>query len=142
MTRFVTPSFPTEHQGVKRMELAAQSARNLSRRLSGARMLSAALALSMATAVMAAAYQAMDTLAEGHLLVLWTGAWLAAFAAVPLLTGSLRKLALSLKLRLDAWSRRMAHVRAEQRLWAIAAQDPRIMAELQVAVSRSEGDLR
>jgi hypothetical protein len=136
MTSFVTPSFPTEHQGVTRMEAAAESAVNLSRRLSGARVLSAVLLLSMATAVLVAAYQVMDTVAEGHLLVLWTGAWLAGFAALPWLAGALRKLASGLKLRLDAWSRRVAESRAEQRLWAMAQQDPRVMADLQAAKGR------
>lgn len=142
MTRFVTPSFPTEHQGVKRMEVAAQSAVNLSRRLSGARVLSALLLLSLATAVLVAAYQVMDTVAEGHLLVLWTGAWLAAFAALPLLAGALRTLSAGLKLRLDAWSYSLAQASAERRLWAIAEQDPRVMADLQAAMSRSEAELR
>ena len=142
MTSFVTPSFPAEHQGVKRMEAAAESAMNLSQRLSAARMLPAVLLVSMAAAVLVAAYQVMDTVTEGHLLVIWTGAWLAAFAALPLLAGSLRTLAAGLKPRLDAWSYRLAQARAERRLWAIAEQDPRVMADLQAAMSRSEGEIR
>ena len=142
MTSFVTPSFPTEHRGVKRMEAAAESAMNLGQRLSAARVLSAVLLVSMAAAVLVAAYEVMDTVAEGHLLVLWTGAWLAAFAALPLLASALRTLSAGLKLRLDAWSRRLAQASAERRLWAIAEQDPRVMADLQVAMSRSEGELR
>lgn len=142
MTRFVTPSFPTEHQGVNRMEAAAESAMKLSQRLSATRVTSAVLLVSMTAAVLVAAYKVMDTLAEGHLLVLWTGAWLAAFAALPLLAGALRTLSAGLKLRLDAWSRRLAQARAERRLWAIAEQDPRVMADLQAAMSRSEGEFR
>ena len=142
MTSFVTPSFPTEHQGVKRMEAAAESAMNLGQRLSAARVLSAVLLVSMVTAVLVAAYEVMDTVAEGHLLVLWTGAWLAAFAALPLLAVALRNLSAGLKPRLDAWSYRLAQARAERRLWAIAEQDPRVMADLQAAMSRSEGELR
>ena len=142
MTSFVTPSFPTEHQGVNRMEAAAGNALRLSRRLTGARMLSAVLLVSMAAAVLVAAYQVMDTVAEGHLLVIWTGAWLAAFAALPLLAGALRTLTAGLKPRLDAWSYRLAQARAERRLWAIAEQDPRVMADLQAAMSRSEGEIR
>lgn len=142
MTSFVTPSFPTEHQGVNRMEAAAGNALQLSRSLSGPRVLSAVLLVSMAAAVLVAAYQVMDTVAEGHLLVIWTGAWLAAFAALPLLAGSLRTLVADLKRRLDAWSFQVAQARAEQRLWAIAGQDPRVMADLQAAMSRSEGGIR
>ena len=43
----------------------------------------------------------------------------------------------SLKARLDAWSQRVAQARAEERLWALARIDARIMADLQVARDRA-----
>lgn len=140
MTSFVTPSFPTEHSGVVRMEAAAHNARELSRSLSGGRGLASVLLSAMAAAVLVAAYQIMDTVAEGHLLVIWTGAWLAAFVALALLAGTSRSLAAGLKFRLDAWSRRVAQARAEERLWAIAQSDVRVMADLQAAMQRADGD--
>ena len=138
MTSFVTPSFPTEHAGVARIEAAAQGARELRRRLSGGRGLATVLLSAMAAAVVVAAYQIMDSVAEGHLLVIWTGAWLAAFVALALLAGASRHLAASIKSRLDAWSARVAQDRAEQRLWAIARSDARVMAELQIALQRAQ----
>jgi len=39
---------------------------------------------------------------------------------------------------LDAWSSRMAQRRSDERLWAIAQTDARLMAELQTAISRSD----
>lgn len=136
MTSFVTPSFPVQHQGVERMEAAAEKARDLGRSFSGGRALATVLLSAMAAAVLVAAYQVMDSVAEGHLLVIWTGAWLAAFAALALLPSVSRRLALGLKSRLDAWSRSVAQSRAEQRLWAIAQSDSRVMADLQAAMQR------
>ena len=138
MTRFVAPTFPTEHPGVVRLEAAAGQARELGRQFSGGRGLATALLSAMAAAVVVAAYQVMDSVAEGHLLVIWTGAWLAAFAALALLATSARRLAASLKAGLDGWSQRLAQSRAEARLWSIAQSDPRIMADLQAALARDE----
>ena len=138
MTRFVATAFPTEHPGVARLEAAAGQARVLARQFSGGRGLATALLSAMAAAVVVAAYQVMDSVAEGHLLVIWTGAWLATFAALALLAGSARRLAAGLKTGLDAWSHRLAQSRAEARLWAIAQRDPRVMADLQAALARDE----
>lgn len=138
MTRFVNPSFPTEHPGVVRLEAAADHARQLRRRLSGGRGLATVLLSAMAAAVLVTAYQVMDTVAEGHLLVIWTGAWLAAFAALALLASPARAMSAGIRSRLDAWSRRVAQDRAKQRMWAIARTDARLMADLQVAKTRAE----
>ncbi len=139
MTRFVAPSFPTVHPGVARLEAAAEGAQLLRRRLAGGPGLATLLLSAMAAAVLVAAYQVMDTVAEGHLLVIWTGGWLAAFAALALLAGASRRMAAGLRARLDAWSAGRARARAERRLWAIAQEDPRVMADLQVALQRAEG---
>ena len=142
MTRFVAPAFPTEHPGVARLEAAAGGARELGRKLSGGRGLATVLLSAMAAAVLVAAYQVMDTVAEGHLLVIWTGAWLAAFAALALLADTSRDMATALKSRLDAWSAGVARRRAEERLWALARTDRRVMADLQAAIQRGEAPLR
>lgn len=137
MTSFVTPSYPTEHPGVARLEAAAEGALTLRRRLSGGRGLASVLLAAIVAAVAVAADQIMDSVAEGHLLVIWTGAWLAAFAALALLADASRSLAGAIKSSLDAWSARLAQSRAEQRLWAIALSDPRVMSDLQAAMQRS-----
>jgi len=137
MTRFINPSFPTEHPGVVRLESVAEQARQLRRSLSGGRGLASLLLSSMVAAVVVAAYQVMDTVAEGHLLVIWTGAWLAAFAALAMLAGPARALSAGIRSRLDAWSHRVARQRAEQRMWAIARTDARLLADLQVALTRA-----
>lgn len=138
MIHFVNPSFPTEHAGLARLEAAADGVRQLRDQLSGGRGLATVLLSAMASAVLVAAYQLMDTVAEGHLLVIWMGAWLAAFAALALLAGASGRLAAAIKWRLDAWSRRVAQSRADERLWAMARTDARLMADLQGALTRRE----
>jgi hypothetical protein len=138
MTSFVNAPQLTEHAGVTRFESALVSANQLRRDVSGSRSLATLLLSAMASAVMVAAYEVMDTVAEGHLLVIWTGLWVAAFAALALSAGTARRLATRARLALDAWSLSIARSRADERLWAIAKTDGRVMAELQVAMQRDD----
>jgi hypothetical protein len=71
-------------------------------------------------------------------MVLWISMWAAAFAVLALLAGAASNLATRIKAGLDAWSRSLAQSRADQRLWAMAQSDPRIMVDLQAAMSRAE----
>jgi len=59
--------------------------------------LASALLAGMVAAVLVVAYQVMDSLAEGHLLAIWIGAWLAAFAALATLAQPARQLAAALR---------------------------------------------
>jgi hypothetical protein len=43
-----------------------------------------------------------------------------------------------LKRSLDEWSRGIAVTKADQRVWAAAKNDPRVMADLQCAITRNE----
>ena len=138
MTSFVTTQHPLHHQGAERVESVMDAAQKVSRGVSGTRALSTLLLSAMAAAVIVVAYQVMDTQAEGHLLVLWMTMWLVAFAALAFVSGASRGLAQRLKSGLDAWSRSMAQSRADQRLWAMAQGDSRVMADLQSAVMREE----
>jgi hypothetical protein len=138
MTSFVNPHFPTEHPGVVRLQAAAAGVRQLRRNFAGGRGLATVLLSAVVAAVAVAADQIMDSVAEGQLLVIWTGAWLAAFAALALLAGPTLRLASSIKSRLDAWSARVAQSRAEKRLWSMAQSDRRVMADLQAAMMRSD----
>jgi hypothetical protein len=72
------------------------------------------------------------------MLVAWVVLWAVAFTAVGLLAGSMRHLAAKLMSSLDAWSANLAQRRADERLWAIAQTDARLMAELQSALSRND----
>jgi hypothetical protein len=136
MTRFVVSAYPTTHPGVTRLEAAAEGWSELRRRLSGGRGLATALLAGLAAAVLVVAYQVMDSLAEGHLLVIWMGAWLAGFAALGLLAAPSLQLAALLSGSVQGRLQSLAEQRADARLWAVARQDPRVMSELTIAAQR------
>jgi hypothetical protein len=140
MTSFVTINYSTQHPGVARVESAIEAAGQLRQGFSGTRGLAALLLSAMSAAVMVVAYQVMDSVTEGHLLVMWVALWAVAFAALALLAGTALRAAKRLKSGLDDWSRSIAEARADQRLWAAAKRDPRVMADLQAAKSRAEID--
>ena len=138
MTRFVHLEYATKHPGVARVESAIEGAQHLRRGFSGTRALAKLLLSAITAAVMVVAYQLMDTLAEGHLLVMWTGLWAAAFIALAVFANATRHLAARMKAGLDNWSRNLAQTRADERLWAMAKVDTRVMADLQNAMARTE----
>ena len=112
--------------------------RGLRRSFDSTQGLSAMLLAAMVSSLVVVADQLMDTWADGHLMVAWAALWLVGFAAVAVFAGAARKLAVAAVSALDAWSRRIAQGRSDARLWAIAQTDPRVMADLNAAMSRAE----
>ena len=138
MTSFVHLDYSTQHPGVARVESAIDAAQHLKRGVTGTRGLATLLLSAIVAAVMVVAYQVMDSVTEGHLLVMWIALWAVAFATLATFAGTARHLAASTKSGLDAWSLRVAKNKADERLWASAQADPRVMADLQCAISRGE----
>ncbi|MDB5891462.1 MAG: hypothetical protein JWP47_2293 [Polaromonas sp.] len=138
MTSFVQVHHSTTHPGVARIEAAVGAAQHMRRGFSGGRGLAKLLLSALVAAVLVVAYEVMDTVAEGHLLVLWTSLWAVAFAALALFAGTARRAATGIRRSLDGWSRRVAEAKADERLWKTAKTDPRVMADLQAAASRAE----
>ncbi len=138
MTSFINVNYPAQHQGANRVESAIDAAQHIGKSFSGTRGLATLLLSAVAAAVMVVADQVMDSVAEGHLLMMWIALWAVAFAALALFAGAARQVAVRTKSSLDAWSRSLAEARADQRLWAIAKQDSRVMADLQLAMMRKE----
>ena len=138
MTSFVHTHYSTEHPGVARIESALDAAGQLCQGFSGTRGLSTLLLSAMVAAIMVVADQLMESVSEGRLLVLWVALWTVAFVALAIFAGTARRIASRLKTGLDSWSRRVAQSRADQRLWAIAQSDPRVMSDLQAAMLRAE----
>lgn len=133
MYSFVNIKHSAQHLGAEQTKSAAAPVRQGS---SSTRGLSTLLLSAMLTATMVVAYEVMDSVAEGHLLVIWMVLWAVAFCALAIFAGASRQLAGRLKNSLDAWSRSVAEARSDQRLWAAAQQDPRIMSDLQAAIAR------
>ena len=142
MTRFVVSAYPTEHPGLVRLESAWENIREARRNLADGRGLASALLSGMVAAVLVVAYQVMDSLAEGHMLVIWTGAWLAAFAALAALASPSRRLAVSLKQVLQGRVQRYLSAREDERMWAVACGDSRVMGDLLAASERDFDEVK
>ena len=140
MTSFVNIEYSKDHPGVARVESVIESAQHIGRGFSGKRGLATLLLSAMAAAVMVVADEVMTTVAEGHLLVMWIALWAAAFVSLAVFAVPARKLVNNLKVGLDDWSRGLAEARADERLWAAAKTDTRVMADLQAAASRHDED--
>lgn len=109
-------------------------------RYDAAKGLSAMLLAAMASALVVVADQLIDTWADGHLLAAWVALWAVGFGALAFFGGAARKLAVTAVVAMDDWSRRVAQTRADERLWAIAQSDPRVMADLQMAIQRGQDE--
>jgi hypothetical protein len=138
MTSFIQPSFPTQHPGVARIEAAIGAARAMRQDFDSTKSLSVMLLAAMVSALVVVADQLIDTWADGHLLAAWVALWVIGFAALALFAAPARRLAASAVGALNAWSERIAMARADARLWKIAQADPRVMADLNAAIARSE----
>ena len=138
MTSFVHIDYSNRHAGADRLESAVQSAQLIKRNFFSTRSLATLLLSAVAAAVMVVAYQVMDSMAEGHLLALWIGMWAVAFAALAIFASTARQAVVSAKSALDGWSRNIAAKRADQRLWAMAKTDARLMSDLQAVISRND----
>lgn len=138
MSSFIQPSFPVHHAGVDRVESAIEAAQGMRRGFDSTKGLSAMLLAAMVSALVVVADQLIETWADGHLMVAWIALWLVGFAALALFAGAARKLACTVVGALDAWSRRVAQARSDERLWALAQSDPRVMADLDAALARNE----
>ena len=136
-SHFVHLEYSTVHPGVARAEQVVQNVRGIRDNFSGPRSLSTLLLAAVVAAMVVVADQLIDTWADGHLLAAWVTLWAVGFVAVGLFAGATRELASRLMTGLDAWSARLAQRRADERLWAIAQTDARLMADLQGAINRN-----
>lgn len=84
--------------------------------------------------------QMIDGWAESHVLASWLALWAVAVLAIVLLRGFTRILAQRLMTGLDTWSANLARSRADERLWAMAQNDSRLMDDLQSAMARAEDE--
>jgi len=137
-SHFVHLEYPTFHPGVARAERVVQNVRNIRTGFNGPRSLSALLLAAVVAAMVVVADQMMDTWADGHLLAAWVALWAVGVAALGLFAGASRDLAGKLLARMDAWSASLAQRRSDERMWAMAQTDARLMAELRSAMSRED----
>ena len=138
MRHFVNLKYAAQQHGAgyaaSAVEHASQSAADSSSQRGLTLIVLSAMAALMATV----AYELMDSITEGHLLLLWIGLWAILLMVMTLLTGLAFRIAAALKKPLDSWSHRLAQSRADRRLWALAQQDGRVMADLQMAITKNQ----
>lgn len=137
MTSFVHITYPTEHPGVARFEAGFAVIRQA---FSGTKGPTAMVLAAVVSALLVVADQMIDTWADGHLLAAWVTLWVVAFAALALLAPMVRRLTLGSVTALNAWAHRVARARADERMWALAQKDHRVLADIQAAVTRAESN--
>ncbi len=116
---------------------AASEPRPVRRRANGGRGLAALLLAAMVSALLVVAEHLISTWNDGGLLVAWVALWAVAFAALALCADSSRALAARFTRLWRAGAERRAAARNDARLLQIARTDPRVMADLQAALSRA-----
>ena len=138
MSSFAQSRYPAQQLGVARVESDVMAATQMHRGFDSTKGLSTILLAAMVSSLVVVADQLVETWADGHLMLAWVALWVICFAAIALFAGAARKLAMIAVGALDAWSHRVALARADARLWAIAKTDPRVMADLNAVLARSE----
>lgn len=140
MRHFVNLKYAAQQHGAGSASLsaAAEHASQSAADSSSQRGLTLIVLSAMAALMATVAYEVMDSITEGHLLLLWIGLWAVLLMVMTLLTGIAYRIAAALKKPLDGWSHRLAQSRADRRLWALAQQDGRVMADLQMAMTKSQ----
>jgi hypothetical protein len=141
MTSFVHPQFSTSHVGAERVESAVAAVQSGVKSLSGSRGLATLLLAAMVSALLVVSNEVIESISDGHLFAAWIGLWTVAFAALALFAAPARQLSLTLREGWADWAIARKAAAADQRLWDIALQDARVMADITSAISRSQPDV-
>ena len=100
------------------------------------RPLAGMLLAAVMAALLVAADQVIDSWADGHLLAAWVALWTICFAVLAVLATPLRKVSNAGANWFVMWRKACADQRAEDDMWEMARQDPRVMMEIRVASLR------
>ena len=99
--------------------------------------LASMLLAAIVSALVVAADSVVGSYADDHLLFGWIVLWAVGFAALALLAGSARDTADKLAQAFGNWAKRRAQRESDARLRALAEHDPRIMADIEAAITRT-----
>lgn len=136
MTSFAHVQYPTQHPGVQRMERAGKNIRHL---VKDATRSSATLLLAaIVAALLVVANQVVDTWSEGHLLAAWIAMWAIAFASIAMLATPAKGMASGLSTGFRRWNAARRQAAEDRAMWQIAQSDPRVMQDLNCAMTRAE----
>jgi hypothetical protein len=140
MTSFVNPSYPKEHRGAARLETAVTALGQIGSQFKGAKGLVAVLLAGAISAMVVIADQIVSTWTDGHLLMAWVTLWAFVFAALALFAEVSRGWTAQLVRAFQAHLHAAQERANDERIWALAQSDPRLMADLQSARLRAERD--
>jgi hypothetical protein len=141
MTSFVQPHFATSHPGADRLEAAVAAVQTGAKNLSGSRGLATLLLAAMVSALMVVANQVIESVSDGHLFAAWIGLWTVAFAALALFAAPARQMSNNLRAGWASWIITRKATANDERMWSIALQDARVMADITCAISRSKPEV-
>jgi hypothetical protein len=141
MTSFVHPHFATTHVGAERLEAAVSAVQSSAKNFTGSRGLATLLLAAMVSALLVVANQVIESVSDGHLFAAWIALWTIAFAALALFAAPARQLSNNLRAGWAAWTVARKATAADERLWSIALQDARVMADITAAISRSKPEV-
>ena len=138
MTSFVHVDQPTVHPGVQRAEALIARVQAARRDPIGSRALALLAIAAMVAAVLLVADNVVTSGDESGLLAAWTVLCGAAFAVLVLFASSLRTAVQDLASAWQAGAERRAIARSDARFLATAHSDPRVMKDLQAAMTRQQ----
>ncbi len=138
MNSFVQPDFPHSHGGAARLASAMEWARSALERLSSPSGLASVLVAGGLAAVIVVAEQVVSAWADGHLLLAWIVLWLFVFGLVAAFSDAIRSWPAQWQDRVLARRQVAAKRAADEQTWAAALTDPRLMAELDSALTRAQ----
>jgi hypothetical protein len=135
MTKFAVIDFPSQHQGVARIEGAVSHLRRSATRFDPTRNGASLLLAALVAALLVVANEMVDTWGDGHLLAGWMLMWLIAFVGMALLAAPARRAAALLHGAVRSWSDARRRAAEDERTWNAALHDARIMADLSRAMN-------
>jgi hypothetical protein len=137
MTSFAHTSYPSVHPGVQRAIRVFGNIKNLVLRADSARGVAIILLSAIVSTVLVIVNQVIDTYTDGHLMAAWMFMWLVAFSTIALLAAPIRRSVNGFKPAFRSWLTARRERANDERMWEVALQDPRVMAEIQRAVSHN-----
>jgi hypothetical protein len=137
MTAFAHTPYPSVHPGVQRAARVLGSLKNLAIRADSARNVAIVLLSAIVSTVLVIVNQMIDTYTDGHLMAAWMFLWVVAFSTMALLAAPIRKSVTGFKPALRSWIIARREKANDEKMWEVALQDPRVMAEIQRAVSQA-----
>jgi len=96
------------------------------------------LAAAVIASVLVIANQVIDAWSDGHLLLGWVALWSVTFGILALMAPPLRRVCTAATRMIGAWALARQARLSDERLWEVAKQDPRVMAELRAAMTRQQ----